>query len=330
MKHYVAVEDHTQKELQELIDLSMQMKQGSKTVSLKGKTLVSMFFNPSTRTKTSFDLAMEQLGGHNICLEPGSSSWGIEMEEGAVMDGDKEEHLKDATKVLCKYGDAIAVRCFPPFMDWEHEKTDPIMKSMVNWSNNPIINMETITHPCQALAMMQTLQEKMGSVKGKKLLLTWAYHPKPLNTAVANSAGVIASMFGMDVTVANPVGYDLDPYYTDIMKKNCEAAGATFEQSHDQDEAAEEADIVYAKSWGSIQQYGAFQKDVHDSNKDWIVDSSLMEKTNDALFSHCLPVRRNMIVSDEVIDSESSLVYEEAENRLHVQKAILAKLMGGV
>ena len=273
---------------------------------------------------------MMQMGGHTVCLEPGKSSWGMEIKENAVMDGDAEEHLKDGTNVLCRYADALAVRCFPKFLDWAEDKQDLILYNIAKWSSKPVINMETVTHPCQALAMMLTIKEKLKEPKKKKFLLTWAYHPKSLNTAVGNSAGMMASMYGMDVTVANPPGYDLDPYYLDIMKEQCKKNGSKFEVVHDQEKAFEGADFVYAKSWGSLEHYGPkFDKALQDSNKHWIVDPKKMALTNNGLFSHCLPVRRNMIVTDSVIDSPASVCYDEAENRLHVQKAILFKLLGG-
>ncbi|MBU0615039.1 MAG: N-acetylornithine carbamoyltransferase [Nanoarchaeota archaeon] len=324
MKHFTAIENHTKQELEKLLELAKSFKAKPFGSQLKQKTLISIFMNPSTRTKTSFDLAMHQLGGHNISIEPGKSSWGLEIEEGAIMDKDAEEHLKDATKVLCKYGDALALRCFPKFKDWNEEKKDKILKNMVKWSDKPVINMETISHPCQALAMMQTIIEKLGDPKGKKFVLTWAYHPKPLNTAVANSAAMIASMFGMDITIANPEGYDLDPDYIKQSKNNCKKNNANFKQTHTQD--LKDADFVYAKSWGSLEQYGNYNKTIQDKHKNWIVNKENMPKQ--AYFSHCLPVRRNMIVTDQVIDSKNSLVYEEAENRLHVQKAILKTLIG--
>ncbi|MFH1317341.1 MAG: N-acetylornithine carbamoyltransferase [Candidatus Woesearchaeota archaeon] len=327
MKDFIAIEDHTKEELNELVELGNDYKKNKSNDLMKNKTLITLFFNPSTRTKTSFDLAAHQMGGHSICIEPGKSSWGIEIEEGAVMDKDAEEHLKDATKVFCRYGDILALRCFPKFVDWEEEKKDLVLNNLVKWSDKPVINMETISHPCQALAMIMTIKSKFKDLKKKKFVLTWAYHPKPLNTAVANSAGMIASMFGMDIIIANPLGYDLDKGYLEKMEKNCKENDAEFKIVHNMDDAFEDADFIYAKSWGSLHQYGKFNKNEHDKHKNWIVDKNKMDLTNNAYFSHCLPVRRNMIVSDEVIDSEKSLVYEEAENRLHVQKAVIQKLI---
>ena len=328
MRHFLAIEDFSFQEIEELISIANELKKDryAYSNSLKNKTLVSMFLNPSTRTRISFDLAITELGGHCITIEPGKGSWGIEIKEGTIMDKDAEEHLKDAVNVLSRYADFIALRAFPAFQNWEEEKKDLILNNMAKWSKVPVINMETITHPCQALAMMQTIKSKFDNLKKKKFVLTWAYHPKPLNTAVANSAGVIASMSGMDVVVAHPEGYDLDPYFIDIMKKNCDANGSSFEIVNDMDRAFEDADFVYAKSWGALNQYGNFQPEIHNRYRNWIVNLEKMKKTNNAYFSHCLPIRRNMIATDEVLDSPNSLIYDEAENRLHVQKAVLLKL----
>ena len=326
MRHFTGIESLSKEELYRLLELSEHFRKNRYQNILKNKTLITMFFNPSTRTKTSFDLAVSELGGHCVTLEPGKSSWGIEMEEGAIMDGDAEEHLKDAVKVLSRYGDFIGVRCFPKFVNWEEEKKDLILKNMVKWADVPIVNMETITHPCQALAMLMTIKEFLSERKKKKFVLTWAYHPKPLNTAVANSAGMAAAFYGMDVVLAHPPGYDLDPFYVNFMKEKCRDNHCSFEICNDMDKAFEDADFIYAKSWGALSQYGNFQPEIHQQYKDWIVNEERMMKTNNGFFSHCLPLRRNMIASDGVLDSENSLIYEEAENRLHVQKAVLSEL----
>ncbi len=328
MKNFVAIENHSKEELEELLEMASLLKNNKFDDILKNKTMVSVFFNPSTRTRISFDLAMHQLGGHNISIDPGKSSWGIEINEGAIMDGEAEEHLKDISKVLCRYADVIGIRCFPKFKNWDEEKKDIILKNLVKWSSKPVINMETISHPCQAMAMMMAIKDKFSKLKKKKFVLTWVYHPKPLNTAVANSAGLAASLFGMDIEVVNPPGYNLDNSYLSMMANNCKSNGAEFKISNNMGKAFESADFIYAKSWGSLEQYGNFNPKIHDQYKDWIVDKEKMSCTNNAYFSHCLPLRRNVKATDEVIDSANCLIYDEAENRLHVQKAILAKLLG--
>ena len=329
MNHFLAIENHTKEEIEELLALAEHYKAQPFSDVFKNKTLIALFFNPSTRTKTTFDLAATQLGGHCVCLEPGKSSWGIEAQEHAVMDGDKEEHLKDAAKVLSSYGDILALRCFPAFKNWKEEKKDSMLANLAKWSTKPVINMETISHPCQALAMIRAIKSKFSTLKHKKFVLTWIYHPQPLNTAVANSAGMIASMLGMDITIANPEGYDLDAGYLKLMGEHCKKNQASFRVVHDMNEAMEGADFVYAKSWGSLGQYGAFNQAVQDSHRGWIVDEKKMALTHHAYFSHCLPIRRNVKATDAVLDSEQCLIYEEAANRLPVQKAIITKLMEG-
>ncbi|MBI5001814.1 N-acetylornithine carbamoyltransferase [Candidatus Woesearchaeota archaeon] len=330
--NFISTADYSQEELEKIITQAVKYKhdKNKMTGELSGKTVAALFFNPSTRTRTSFDVALYQLGGHMITLEPGKGSWGVEVQEGIVMDGDAEEHIKEATRVLNRYCDGIAVRAFPAFKNWNEDKKDPLINAMVKYSSKPIINMETILHPCQALAMMMTLKEKMKTVKRKKMTLLWGYHPKGLNTAVANSAALIAGQFGMDVTLAYPEGYDLDPLFIERTKEFCRKNGSTCTIVHDPDKGVEGADFVYVKSWGSLKHYGQFDrfKAEHDKNKNWILDARRFKKTNNGYFSHCLPLRRNMNITDAVIDAQKSLIIEEAENRLWVQKALLAKLLG--
>ncbi|MBN2572719.1 MAG: N-acetylornithine carbamoyltransferase [Ignavibacteriales bacterium] len=326
MRHFLKIEDFSFIELEKLVNIANEFKKVRFSDTLKNKTLITMFFNPSTRTKISFDLAVTELGGHCVTIEPGKSSWGIEIEENTIMNGDAEEHLKDAIKVISRYADFVGIRCFPKFQNWEEERKDLILKNLAKWSEIPIVNMETISHPSQALAMMQTIKNHFDTYKKKKFVMSWAYHPKGLNTAVANSASVIASIFGMDVTIANPPDYDLDPYYINLVKENCLKNGADFKMTNNMEEAYEGADFIYIKSWGSLKQIGNFQPEIQNQYKNWKVDSELMKKTNNAFISHCLPLRRNMLVTDEVLDSSNSLIYEEAENRLHIQKAILCEL----
>ncbi len=326
MRHFLAIEDYSQTEIQAMLDLAKELKRYRYQDLLNKRSMVSMFFNPSTRTRTSMELAISQLGGHHITLEPGKSSWGIEVNDGIVMLGDAEEHMREVAGVLSRYVDIIGIRCFPTFKDWSYDRQDPVIKSLARHSSVPVVNLETISHPCQALAMMQTIQEKTDTQKNKNFTLTWVYHPRGLNTAVANSAGVMASLMGMNITIAHPPGYDLDERYISYMKNQCHSQGTRFRITHNMDEAMEGAHFVYAKSWGSLQQYGNFQADIHQQYQYWIVNSARMKKTDNGYFSHCLPLRRNVKATDEVLDSPQSLVIDEAENRLHVQKAVLVTL----
>ena len=258
--------------------------------------------------------------------------WPLEFEKDAIMLGDAEEHAKEAAKVLSRYCDLIGIRAFPNFENWQEDRKDMILNAFAEHAEVPIINMETITHPCQELAMAMAMQDRMGDLEGKKFLLTWSYHPKPLNTAVANSALVAAAKFGMDVTLLCPTEeYELDQRYLDIAEADAKANRKKITISHDIDEAYDGADFVYAKSWGALPYFGRWhdEKPIRDRFKHFIVDEAKMARTDGALVSHCLPMRRNVIMSDGVFDSPACIAYDEAENRLHVQKAIMKALASG-
>lgn len=330
-KHFLTTQDWAWDELSALIDHAVELKGNPVQPLLAGKSVALVFFNPSLRTRASFDIGAHQLGGHAVVLEPGGGSWEMAFGEGEVMDASAEEHAKEAARVLSRYCDIIAVRAFPKFQDWAFDRTDPVLSAFGAHATVPVINMETITHPCQELAHLMALREHFGTsdLRGKKYVLTWTYHPKPLNTAVANSAALIATRAGMDVTLLCPGDeYLLDERYMGHAGENARATGGSFSVSHDIDGAYDGADIVYAKSWGALPYFGRWdeEKPVRDANKHFIVDERKMALTNNACFSHCLPARRNVKATDGVMDSPSSLIIEEAENRLHVQKALMAAL----
>ncbi len=275
-------------------------------------------------------IGVYELGGNAVILEPGGTSWTLEHRAGAVMDADKTEHLKEFVGVLERYVAAIGVRTFAELKNWDLERTDPILAAFERYSSKPVINLESaMHHPCQAMADMLTIRERFGQ-KRKKVLLTWAWHPKPLPMAVPNSFALAAAQFGHDLRVAFPKGYELDAELIAEIENQAKENGGSLEIVNDVNEAFEDVEVVYAKSWGASQFYGATEKDIEfraSLRNDWIVDEAKMQKTNDAIFMHCLPVRRNVIVTDAVIDSANSVVIDEAENRLHVQKALMSKLL---
>lgn len=329
MRHFLTTADWSRPELQALIDDARVFKQTPFGDSLAGKTIALLFLNNSLRTRTSFDVGINQLGGHAVVLSPSGGMWPLEFEDGVVMDGEAEEHVREAAKVLSRYCDLIGIRAFPKFLDWEEDRKDLILNSFTKYSDVPVINMETIVHPCQELAHVMALQEKLGPLDGKKYLLTWSYHPKPLNTAVANSALMIAAKFGMEVTLLCPTEeFILDQRYLEQAGADATAQGHQVTISHDIDAAYDGADVVYAKSWGALPYFGKWgeEKPIRDRYRHFIVDEEKMAKTNSALISHCLPMRRNLIMSDVVFDGPNCFAYEEAENRLHVQKAIMKTL----
>jgi N-acetylornithine carbamoyltransferase len=331
MKNFLKTSDFPLETLDRLIAKATEFKSGAESRRLlAGKSVALVFFNPSLRTRASMQVGIYELGGNPVILEPGGTSWTLEHREGIVMDGNKTEHLKEFVRVLERYVSAIGVRTFAELKDWEAERTDPILSAFAKYSTKPIINLESaMHHPCQAMADMMTIREKLGSEK-KKVLLTWAWHPKPLPMAVPNSFALAAAQFGHDLRIAHPEGYELDDELLELVKGQAIANGGNVEIVNEIDEAFDGFEVVYAKSWGSTQCYGNPDKDMAfrlGLRKDWIVDQSKMSRTADAIFMHCLPVRRNVIVSDSVIDSPNSIVIDEAENRLHIQKAIMAELI---
>ena len=298
---------------------------------LAGKSVALVFFNPSLRTRSSFEIGVFEMGGHAVVLEPGKGAWPIEYKDGVVMDGEAEEHVEEVARVLSRYCDLIAVRAFPKFQRWEDDRQDAVIAAFAKYATVPVVNMETITHPCQELALMLTLKERLGTTDGKKFLLTWTYHPKPLNTAVANSALIMDAKFGFDVTLLCPTPeYVLDPRYMDAAQAFTKENGRTLTVSHEPASAYAGAHVVYAKSWGAIPYFGRWdeEKPIREQHKHFIVDTPKMALTNGGLFSHCLPLRRNVKATDEVVSSPASMVIDEAENRLHVQKAMLRRMIG--
>jgi N-acetylornithine carbamoyltransferase len=334
VRNFLSTLDWSRAELEALLDDAAELKTSRGLVrrnDLAGKTVALVFFNPSLRTRTSFEVGIFEMGGHAVVLEPGKGAWPIEFEDGVVMDGDAEEHVEEVARVLSRYCDLICVRAFPKFQSWQEDREDRVITSFAKYATVPVLNMETITHPCQELALMLALRERLGTTDGKKLVLTWTYHPKPLNTAVANSALIIAAKFGFDVTLLCPTPeYVLDPRYMDAARGYAKDQGRSITVSHDIDQAYAGANAVYAKSWGALPYFGKWdaERPIRDAHKHFIVDERKMALTDDAYFSHCLPLRRNVKATDAVVRSPKSLVIDEAENRLHVQKAILRRLLG--
>ena len=214
IRHFISTQDWSRAEIDALLDQAIAFKRSPLGNHLRGKSVALLFFNPSMRTRTSFELGAFQLGGHAVVLSPGKDAWPIEFEAGAVMDGDAEEHVAEVARVLSRYVDLICVRAFPKFRDWSVDREDRVIEAFARYATVPVVNMETITHPCQELAHALALREHLGDLRGRKYVLTWTYHPKPLNTAVANSALLIATKMGMDVTLLCPTpDYELDERY---------------------------------------------------------------------------------------------------------------------
>lgn len=331
MLNFLKTSNHSRENLEGFLELAAGFKDDrSHAKPLVGKSVALVFFNPSLRTRASMQVGIHELGGDPVILEPGGSSWTLEHREGVVMDGDKTEHLKEFVRVLERYVSAIGVRTFAELKDWNLERTDPILNAFARYATVPIINLESaMHHPCQAMADMMTIQEKLGDQK-KKVLLTWAWHPKPLPMAVPNGFALAAAQFGHDLRISHPKGFELDDELLAEIESHTAQNGGSLEFTNDVHEAFNGVEVVYAKSWGSKNFYGSPEKDLEfraQFRNNWIVDETKMSRTSDAIFMHCLPVRRNVIVTDGVIDSPNSVVIDQAENRLHVQKAIMSSLI---
>src|SRR5688572_15724370 len=254
MNNFLKTSDFPTERLSAFIDSAIDLKQrNSADKPLAGKSVALVFFNPSLRTRASMQVGIYELGGNPVILEPGGTSWTLEHTEGVVMDGDKTEHLKEFVRVLERYVSAIGVRTFAALKDWETERTDPILKAFARYASVPIINLESaMHHPCQSMADMMTIRERFGTQK-KKVLLTWAWHPKPLPMAVPNSFALAAAQFGLDLRIAHPNGYELD----DQLLEEITEFGGNVEFTNSINEAFDGVHVVYAKSWGSKQFYGS-------------------------------------------------------------------------
>lgn len=329
MKHFTHLKDFTIDELNAIIDSAMALKKSAPAgMPLAGKSLAFCFMNPSLRTQVSFSVATASLGGHPVTLSLGSGgTWGMESVEGVVMEGTAAEHLKEAVPVLGRMCQGLGLRSFPAGKSWAEDKQEKDLSAFIKYSSVPVINMESASgHPCQALADLMTIRERMNPLK-KNFLLSWAPHIKPLPMAVPNSSVEMASMAGMNVTIARPEGYDLDPEVMERVKKNCKANGTKLTITDDAMGAFEGQHVVYGKSWGSLANYGQAPSAEPVFRKKWTISSAKMKKTNNGIFMHCLPVRRNLVVNDDVLDGRWAVHIDEAENRLHTAKAVLMYLL---
>jgi N-acetylornithine carbamoyltransferase len=330
-RDFLSSADFTRAQLDAVIDLAAKIKAGDyRDRPLAGRSIALVFFNPSLRTRASMDIAVYELGGNAVTLEVGKGIWSLEHRESVVMDSDKTEHIKEAARVLSRYVAAIGVRAFPEMQNFDEEMREPIIRGFSDNSDVPVFNLESARHhPFQALADAMTMREKLGNLAGQRVVLSWAYHPKPLPMAVPNSFALIAAQSALDLTIACPSEYDLADEALDEIRAGAEASGGRVRISRDFREACEGARIVYAKSWGAKQFYGKAEQDIEcrQDYRDWRIDAEVMASTNRGWFMHCLPVRRNVVVTDEVLDGLQNAAIDEAENRLHVQKAVLASIL---
>ena len=312
MQHYTHINDldNLQLAVKEAIDLKEKPLQFEQLG--KGKTICLLFFNNSLRTRLSTQKAAQNLGMHAIVMNFGSEGWQLEYEDGAIMNQNKSEHIKEAAKVISQYCDIVAIRAFASLTNKEKDQQEEVLNNFIKYATIPVVNMESsVGHPLQALADAITLEEYKTTHK-PKVVLSWAPHLKALPHAVANSFVQMMQLQDADFVITHPKGYELD---SEITKE------ITIE--YNQKKAFENADFIYTKNWSSFNDYGK----VISQDKNWMITGKKMKETNNAKFMHCLPVRRNVVVTDEVLDSENSLTIKQANNRTFAAQIVLKNIL---
>jgi len=312
MKHFINLADLP--DFHQTLDLAMELKnQPTKWDAMgKGKTLGLLFFNPSLRTRLSTQKAAQNLGLPTMVMNFSQESWALEFEDGTKMSGLRSEHVKEAAAVVSQYCDMVAIRAFASLSDKEKDEAEIVLRSFAKYASVPIINMESATaHPLQALADAITIKEFQPAHK-PKVVLSWAPHPKALPHAVGNSFTKMMKHMDADFIIAHPEGYALNPKITE---------GITC--TTDQEKAMEGADFVYTKNWCSYEQYGQILR----TDDEWMITPEKMQRTNDGKFMHCLPIRRNIVAADGVLDSPNALVIQQSQNRIFSAQSVLKQLL---
>jgi N-succinyl-L-ornithine transcarbamylase len=319
MKQFISVKDVTN--INALVEKALTYKQQPLLDKNLGahKRIGLLFFNPSLRTRLSTQVAAQNLGMEPILFNVDKEGWALEFSEGAIMNGNTVEHIKDAAPILGNYFDILCIRTFPGLQDQSADYSEKIINQFIKYAGIPVVSLESATlHPLQSLTDIITIQESMnlsGTFKNKKpkVVLTWAPHIKPIPQCVANSFSEWVNAWGeANFVITHPEGYDLSTEYT---------TGASI--THDQQAALKEADFVYVKNWSSYQDYGK----VLCTDANWMLTPEKLAVSNDAKIMHCLPVRRNVELSDAILDSANSLVTKEASNRVWAAQAVLSEIL---
>ena len=312
MKNFITLNDLP--DFNKAVDLAQSFKANPFAFDTAGKqkTLGLIFFNPSLRTRLSTQKAAQNLGFSTMVMNFANEAWALEFEDGTEMRGIRSEHVREAAAVISQYCDYVAIRAFASLSNKEQDEAEIVLNSFAKYADIPVINMESATrHPLQALADGLTLKEHKTAHR-PKIVLSWAPHPKALPHAVGNSFTQLMEFQEADYVIANPVSYDLDPAIT---------KGVPI--VHNQEEAFADADFIYAKNWCSYQEYGQILR----TDDQWMITADKMALTNNAKFMHCLPIRRNIVATDQVLDNENALVIEQANNRTFAAQAVLKTLL---
>jgi len=330
-RHLLSLRDLPTGEWHGLLDAAERLRgpRGREPL-LGGRRFGAVFFNPSLRTRTAFEVAAYDLGAHVVHLQAGGGLWDLEHRDGVRMDGDRAEHVREAFGVLSRMLDALGVRCFAGLRDAREDAAELLLSAVARSSSVPVLNLESaIDHPHQGLADALTVRRLLGGER-TRVVVTWAPHVKPLPLAVPHAALLAFCREGHDVVLARPEGFDVDPGVWADARRLSREAGGRLEATADRRAALRGARVVYAKSWGSPLHYGDPEAatEAFGRHADWIVRAADLAVTEGARFMHCLPVRRGVVVEDAVLDGPASIVLDQASARLDVQKATLCRALG--
>ncbi len=330
MKRFIDLADFEPAAVRDLIGLASRLERTPRPHALAGKVLGLLFMNPSLRTLASFQSGMSRLGGSSFVITPGQGTWKLETELGAVMNGDRAEHIREGIPVLASYSDVLGIRAFAEGVNLQDDINEVVFRQIADLVDKPLINMESaMNHPCQALADWKTMDELDVPDHGK-FVLSWVNHPRALPLAVPAAAMTMAAQRGMEVVVLRPEGYEIPQPLADKAKRLAAASGGSFTETTDRASAMKGARVLYAKEWGSTRHYGnaAGDGELRSRLAHWKVDESWFASADpNAHFMHCLPVRRNVAVTDALLDSPRSVVVREAYNRMPAQMAVLHRLL---
>jgi N-acetylornithine carbamoyltransferase len=333
MNRFLDLAHFERDEIVALLELARRLEAHPEPSALAGKILGLLFFNPSLRTLASFQAGMARLGGTSFVITPGQGSYRMETRLGAVMSGAAAEHVREAIPVLASYCDALGIRAFGEGKSLTEDLAETSFNAMAELTDKPLVNLESAAnHPCQALADWKTLDD-CGVPRRGRFVLSWAYHPRALPLAVPAAAVHMAAMRGMEVIVLRPEGFALPAPLMEKARRAAAASGGAVRETHEREEALAGAHVVYAKEWAATECYGDAEADarLRERFTDWCVRESWFARTAaDCRLMHCLPVRRNTAVADEVLDGPRSVVLREAQNRLSVQMAVLYRMLKAV
>jgi N-acetylornithine carbamoyltransferase len=330
VKRFLDLADFSREEVLSLLELARRLEKQPEPHALSGKILGLLFFNPSLRTLASCQAAMARLGGSSFVINPGQGSWQLETRSGVVMDGGAAEHVREAIPVLASYCDALGIRAFAEGRDLASDLAETHFGALAALTDKPLINLESaMNHPCQALADWKTLDD-LAVARHGRFVLSWAWHPRALPLAVPAAAVHMAALRGMEVIVLRPEGFALPPALMQRATDAARQAGGSVRETSERADALPGADVLYVKEWGATSCYGDAAADarLRAALSGWCVRNDWFAAAPQCRVMHCLPVRRNSAIADEVLDSPRSIVQREAYNRLPAQMAVLHRMLG--